>query len=99
MEISTDVLTLKRPDMKHIYLILFATCLLFTSAAELFAQIENSNRDTTWIYDFQSENDSTFQQVKFHAEYDSANVHITWLKISDQMDNSCQLGSRTIVKE
>jgi len=96
---AADELTLKRPDMKHRYLILVVASLLFASAAKLFPQSKHSSPDTTWIYDFQSVTDSTFQHLRFQAEYDSANVHITWLKISDQMDNSCQLGSRTIVKE
>jgi hypothetical protein len=80
--------------MKRFRIAMLAVCVLLVPSQKLVSQSEFSLSDTTWIYDFQSETDSAFSQIKFHGEYDSADMQIITLLISDEMDGGWKLGTK-----
>ncbi len=80
--------------MKRFYISSFAFCMLFVSAIQLYSYDRSSSSDTTWIYDFSSDTDSTFRQIKLYSEYDSADIQESKAMISDQLDGSWQLGTQ-----
>lgn len=83
-----------RVTFKKFNIVWLAVFIVFISTSRLFSQNETSSSDTTWIYDFLSVSDSSFQQRKLWAEYDSADIRETVLMISDQLGGGWQLGTK-----
>jgi len=80
--------------MKQICIFGLALWLLIIPSGKLFSQDRLSFSDTTWVYDFQSEVDSTFQQRKVFAVYDSADIREMTNRISSQLNGDWEMGFR-----
>ena len=80
--------------MKRFYIACIAVCILIVSTDRLISQDKTSSSDSTWIYQFTSETDSTFTQLKFRSVYDTASFEETILLNTNVLDGDWQLGTK-----
>ena len=80
--------------MKRFYIFGLGLCMFLITPEKLFSQERNSTSDSIWIYDFQSETDSTFQRRQLIAVYDSSNIRETYVLFSNQLNGDWEMGGK-----